>query len=363
MSYINEALHELYKLEEYNTNSNKYVANVDCWLEAYIDTNKIDVEDAVIEIQDALNIDENACEVNIQDTDDIDYPNEKKITFTWDDIKTATLDTEDGQKYFEGRQEEDDREILDSLNYISTYDLLYSVDYEECLAESMSEEDAQDSAVLKNIAKKLSDRRNAKLTPEEQSVLDKYELHKETLDGSIRDKNGNYVVGNGYVADRKRIEPEYNLADRARKTTDRWEKNQALRNMPKINDEYDSMKNDLRNRKYWEKEASLARERARKEMQNAQQNMEYADGYSNSIQKRLAMHKAKANMTESKLYLEDASWLDRSKRVADTYKKLLKIDNIPLDEDLVDWAVNDVCIRRNESLENVLEMLNNARSN
>lgn len=360
MSYINEALHELYKLEEVNVRPDKHVADVDCWLEAYIDTNKISTRDAVIKIQDALNIDENTCEVNIQDTDDMDYPSEKKITFTWDDVKTAILDTEDGQTYFEGRIEEDDREILDSLDYISTYDLLYSTDYEECLNEAMSEEDEQDSTILKGIVKKLNARRNAKLTPEEQAVLDKYELHKSTWDGSIRDKNNNYVAGTLYRDDHQKLKPEYNLADKARKTTDRFEKNEPT---PNIYDEYNKMKADLRSRKYWENEASLARERARKEMGRAEDSMENADAYSSSIQKRLAMHRVKANMTESKSYLEDAGWLDRTERVTDAYKKLLKIDNIPLDEDLVKWAVDDTCIKYNESLENVLEMLNNNRGN
>lgn len=49
---------------------------------------------------------------------------------------------------------------------------------EECIEEKMSPEDEHDSAILKSIIDKTSERTNASLTPEEKEILKKYNLSR-----------------------------------------------------------------------------------------------------------------------------------------------------------------------------------------
>lgn len=67
----------------------------------------------------------------------------------------------------------------------------------------------------------------------------------------------------------------------------------------------------------------------------------------------------KNNLAES--YLEN-KWSDRAQKVCDSYKEFLGLDEIPVNEDLEDWAVSSVCSKYNECKANVIEMLNNVRN-
>ena len=97
----------------------------------------------------------------------------------------------------------------------------------ECLRRideaKMSPEDAEDTALLKSIFNKLDKRSNARLTPEEQDVLDKYGLFKEygTIYKSGHNPLRNYDTRStwDYRNDRRihRDNSKINLADRARK--------------------------------------------------------------------------------------------------------------------------------------------------
>lgn len=81
-------------------------------------------------------------------------------------------------------------------------------------------------------------------------------------------------------------------------------------------------------------------------------------GFDESCKSNLeeAMKLKEANET----YLNN-KWNERSQKVIDKYKSVLNLESIPLEEDLVDWAVSDCCVKYNECKDNVLEMLNGAR--
>ena len=94
----------------------------------------------------------------------------------------------------------------------------------ESLIEAISPEDQKDSDALRNIITKSHNRVNAKLTPEEKKIMSKYGLR--------RDNSGDIYVGDSVYRDSKldrgfsRSElKKANLADRARKTLSRIEKN------------------------------------------------------------------------------------------------------------------------------------------
>lgn len=78
---------------------------------------------------------------------------------------------------------------------------------------SMSDEDKNDSRILRNILDKLDKRANARLTPEEQTVLDKYGLTKSSH--LIYEPHGQ-----AYSYDYNTRRPEYNLANKIRKDSD-----------------------------------------------------------------------------------------------------------------------------------------------
>lgn len=77
----------------------------------------------------------------------------------------------------------------------------------------------------------------------------------------------------------------------------------------------------------------------------------------------------KESQEENKVSLKEANetylnnrWNDRAQKVCDSYKELIGLDEIPMNEDLADWAVSSVCSKYNECKDNVIEMLNNARN-
>lgn len=130
------------------------------------------------------------------------------------------------------------------------------------LKEAMSDEDRKDSQILKDILSKIDKRSNARLTPEENAVLDKYNIKR-----SSRGLRGpNTSIGLDYYQDAKNLKnPEYNLAGKFR-TGDREYANTVKRyggwgdtfqtaERDRENDvmgkDVSSMKNALDSRKYW----------------------------------------------------------------------------------------------------------------
>jgi len=93
----------------------------------------------------------------------------------------------------------------------------------------MSDEDKADSALLRSIYNKTQQRANAKLTPEEKAVLDKYNLRRDSDSKNIRKYDSDIYWGNSLIDRRigdkfnrwNQDETKINLADRARKMDDR----------------------------------------------------------------------------------------------------------------------------------------------
>ena len=130
------------------------------------------------------------------------------------------------------------------------------------LKEAMSDEDRKDSQILKDILSKIDKRSNARLTPEENAVLDKYNIKR--LSRGLRGPNTS--IGLDYYQDAKNLKnPEYNLAGKFR-TGDREYANTVKRyggwgdtfqtaerdrESDMMGKDVSSMKNALDSRKYW----------------------------------------------------------------------------------------------------------------
>ena len=67
-------------------------------------------------------------------------------------------------------------------------------------------------------------------------------------------------------------------------------------------------------------------------------------------------------LTEANETYLNNKWNERAQKVCDSYKEFIGLDEIPMNEDLADWAVSSVCSKYNECRDNVIEMLNNARN-
>ena len=103
----------------------------------------------------------------------------------------------------------------------------------ESLSEAeMSDEDKHDNELLKSIYTKIQSRANAKLTPEEQEVLDKYNLYRTDTKELIKKDSHKRVMSDNDFKSRydytkdgyRKITPDarkINYADRARKIDDR----------------------------------------------------------------------------------------------------------------------------------------------
>lgn len=93
----------------------------------------------------------------------------------------------------------------------------------------MSDEDKADSALLRSIYNKTQQRANAKLTPEETAVLDKYNLRRDSGTKNIRKNTSENPWGDALISRHVRDkfdrwnqdETKINLADRARKMDSR----------------------------------------------------------------------------------------------------------------------------------------------
>lgn len=130
------------------------------------------------------------------------------------------------------------------------------------LKEAMSDEDRKDSQILRDILSKIDRRSNAKLTPEENAVLDKYDIKR--LSRGLRGPNTS--VGLDYYQDAKNLKnPEYNLAGKFR-TGDREYANTVKqykgwgdtfqtaerdRESDVMGKDVSSMKSALDSRRYW----------------------------------------------------------------------------------------------------------------
>jgi len=130
------------------------------------------------------------------------------------------------------------------------------------LKEAVSDEDRKDSQILRDILSKIDKRSNARLTPEENAILDKYNIKR--LSRGLRGPNTS--VGLDYYQDAKNLKnPEYNLAGKFR-TGDREYANTVKRykgwhdtfqdaERAKENDDTGKdvslMKNALDSRRYW----------------------------------------------------------------------------------------------------------------
>lgn len=151
----------------------------------------------------------------------------------------------------------------------------------------MSDEDRRDTDILRGIYAKSQDRKNAKLTPEEKSTLDKYNLYRDDW-GAIRGDKAGLVkdkeIQQNYQGKNRLYNDKINLADRARKMDARdggyeannyWadrdpsrefkrngkyvrlkgkgllDRERALQNY-KMGSKYDTMKSNLRDRKWHE---------------------------------------------------------------------------------------------------------------
>lgn len=68
------------------------------------------------------------------------------------------------------------------------------------------------------------------------------------------------------------------------------------------------------------------------------------------------------SLTEANETYLNSKWNERAQKVCDSYKEFIGLDEIPMNEDLADWAVSSVCSKYNECRDNVIEMLNNARN-
>lgn len=140
------------------------------------------------------------------------------------------------------------------------------------LQEKMSPEDEHDSAIIKSIIDKTSERTNAKLTPEEKEILDKYNLSRESqrvlipgiskwyswsdaeLDslegGNKRERGHRRRYSNGekayHPSSTNHDSSQVNYADIARKRSERDQARLDRINNDKIT-EYQAAQRDLRN--------------------------------------------------------------------------------------------------------------------
>lgn len=130
------------------------------------------------------------------------------------------------------------------------------------LKEAMSDEDRKDSQTLRDILFKIDKRSNAKLTSEENAVLDKYNIKR--LSRGLRGPNTS--LGLDSYQDAKNLKnPEYNLAGKFRtgdreyantvnrygRWGDTFQTAERDRESDVMGKDVSSMKNALDSRRYW----------------------------------------------------------------------------------------------------------------
>lgn len=87
--------------------------------------------------------------------------------------------------------------------------------------KEMSDEDRRDTELIKSVYDKIQRRSNARLTPEEQAVLDKYGINRRSRNLSVGQGIDSYLNRNDLASDNVMRNPKANIADRARKLADR----------------------------------------------------------------------------------------------------------------------------------------------
>lgn len=137
-----------------------------------------------------------------------------------DSIDKATSDKD----FYSGWSSENISKAQDRIDKILDKHKVKESLHKLCEAE-MSPEDKADSELLRSIYRKIQNRSNAKLTPEEEEVVKKYDLRR--IDKNLVDKDNNT-----YLFNHSEEEPDYsnngiirgkkiNYADKARKLSDR----------------------------------------------------------------------------------------------------------------------------------------------
>ena len=90
--------------------------------------------------------------------------------------------------------------------------------------KEMSDEDRRDTELIKSVYDKIQKRSNARLTPEEQAVLDKYGINRERWSLTVGSGSDAYLDRNNLVTKKGSTyigNDKVNFADRARKLADR----------------------------------------------------------------------------------------------------------------------------------------------
>ena len=257
----------------------------------------------------------------------------------------------------------------------------------EELIEAISPEDQRDSDILRDIITKSHNRINAKLTPEEKKIMDKYGLR--------RDNSGNIYVGDSIYRDSKldkgfsRSElKKVNLADRARKALPRIEKNLYRDEEGKdisyaaterhrrdaeeevMSSKVDRMKNALRDRNYHSKElsdvdkkydkriADLEKQIAKAEEDREWHRKYHADNQSNAQERIDKLLKKQAKpVTES--VKKESRPMNLFESMNRGFEKLYgKIDDVELEDKYapVRKALNESCKKEKKPLKEYKDM-------
>lgn len=232
----------------------------------------------------------------------------------------------------------------------------------------MSPEDKEDSAILWDIYNKTQKRANAKLTPEEKSVLAKY--------GLTRDKNKNIGITNddilpGYPLVSRRIghnavlngSDKINLADRARKINNRgigYENDVALSSRHRLGNGFRFSHPEIDNhREYrdektgeWKKikdKGLLDRERRSQivNMSSDVEDMKHALKQRNSAKSQLDNNDTKYDAKRDaiqKAYERELAWNEERRQEASNWAK----DDLDASNDKINSILNRK--KKNESL-------------
>lgn len=111
--------------------------------------------------------------------------------------------------------------------------------------KEMSDEDRRDTELIKSIYNKIQRRSNARLTPEEKAVLDKYGITRHNYSLAVGSGSDAYLDRNNLVTKKGSTNVDndkVNFADRARKLAGRTERDITTR------DEYGGARTMVRNR-------------------------------------------------------------------------------------------------------------------
>lgn len=95
--------------------------------------------------------------------------------------------------------------------------------------KEMSDEDRRDTELIKSVYDKIQRRSNARLTPEEQAVLDKYGINREQRGLTVGSGGDRYLSRNNLIGKNMANNTKVNLADRARKLANRTERDITTR--------------------------------------------------------------------------------------------------------------------------------------